>query len=136
MGISASKTLFPPLYGACLLSRFLVSDSATLWTLAHQSPQSTGFSRQEYGNGLSGPPPGDLPNPGMGCDSCSAGRFFTTEPPGNSTTPYCFKWNLKFRMEKFKLYFMQKMFNLQNHSSEGGSTLKRLHVLISGLIRK
>ena len=24
-----------------------------------------GFSRQEYGSGLQGPPPGDLPNPGM-----------------------------------------------------------------------
>ena len=24
-----------------------------------------GFSRQEYGNGLSFPPPGDLPNPGI-----------------------------------------------------------------------
>ena len=38
---------------------------ATLWTLAHQAPQSMGFSRQEYWSGLPGPPPGDLPHPGI-----------------------------------------------------------------------
>ena len=36
---------------------------ATQWTLAHQVPQSMGFSRQEYWCGLPCPPPGDLPNP-------------------------------------------------------------------------
>ena len=42
-----------------------MSDSATLWTLAHQAPLSMGFSRQEYWSRLPCPPPGDLPNPGM-----------------------------------------------------------------------
>ena len=43
-----------------------------------------GFSRQEYWNGLSCPPPGDLPDPGMEPPSPAspslAGGFFTTEP--------------------------------------------------------
>ena len=30
---------------------------ATLWTVAHQAPQSMGFSRHEYWSGLSRPPP-------------------------------------------------------------------------------
>ena len=34
------------------------------WTVAHQALMSMEFSRQEYWNGLSFPPPGDLPNPG------------------------------------------------------------------------
>ena len=38
---------------------------ATLWTVAYQAPQSMGFSRQEYWNGLPFPFPGDLPNPGI-----------------------------------------------------------------------
>ena len=38
---------------------------ATLWTVAHQTPLSMGFSRQEDWSGLPCPPPGDLPNPGM-----------------------------------------------------------------------
>ena len=38
---------------------------ATLWTVAHQSSLSMGFSRQEYWNGLPWPPPGDLPDPGI-----------------------------------------------------------------------
>ena len=38
---------------------------ATLWTVAHQAPLSIGFSRQEYWNGLSCPPLGDPPNPGI-----------------------------------------------------------------------
>ena len=35
------------------------------WTVAHQSPLSMGFSRQEYWDGLTFPTPGDLPNPGI-----------------------------------------------------------------------
>ena len=37
---------------------------ATPGTVAHQAPQSMGFSRQEYWSGLPFASPGDLPNPG------------------------------------------------------------------------
>ena len=37
----------------------------TPWTVANQAHLSMGFSRQEYWSGLSCPPPGDLPNPGI-----------------------------------------------------------------------
>ena len=54
----------------------------TLCTVAHQSPMSKGFSRQEYLSGLPCPPPGDLPNPGIERTSLMspalAGGFFTT----------------------------------------------------------
>ena len=50
----------------CVLSRFShVRLFATLWTVAHQASPSLGFSRQEYWNRLSCPPPGDLPDPRM-----------------------------------------------------------------------
>ena len=39
--------------------------SATTWAVAHQAPQSMGFSRQEYWSGLPFPSPGYLPNPGI-----------------------------------------------------------------------
>ena len=46
----------------------------TPWTIACQAPLSMGFSGQEYWSGLSCPPPGDLPDPGMEpmslCVSC------------------------------------------------------------------
>ena len=35
------------------------------WTEALQAPLSMGFSRQECWRGLSGPPPGHLPDSGM-----------------------------------------------------------------------
>ena len=35
------------------------------WTIARQAPQSMGFPRQEYWNGLPFPSPEDLPNPGI-----------------------------------------------------------------------
>ena len=38
---------------------------ATPWTVARQAPQSMGFSRQEYWNGLPFPSLGDLPIPGI-----------------------------------------------------------------------
>ena len=37
---------------------------ATPWTVAHQTPLSVGFSRQDS-SGLPCPPPGDLPDPGI-----------------------------------------------------------------------
>ena len=38
----------------------------TLWTVACQAHLSMEFFRQEYWSGLPFPPPGDLPNPGIG----------------------------------------------------------------------
>ena len=37
----------------------------TPWTMAHHSPLSMGFSRQEYWSGLPFSPPEDLPDPGI-----------------------------------------------------------------------
>ena len=37
----------------------------TLWTAARQAPLPMGFSRQESWSGVSCPPPGDLPGPGI-----------------------------------------------------------------------
>ena len=54
----------------------------TLWTVAHQTPLSMGFSRQEYWSGFQCPPPGDLPDPGAEAMSFAspelAGGSFTT----------------------------------------------------------
>ena len=52
------------------------------WTIAHQAPLSTEFSRQEYWSGLPLPTPGDLPNPRIKLASLAspalADKFFTT----------------------------------------------------------
>ena len=56
---------------------------STPWTVACQAPVSMNFSRQEHWSGLPFPTPGDLPDPGINPESpASAGRFFTTVPPG------------------------------------------------------
>ena len=47
------------------------------WTIAHQAPLSTEYSRQAYWSGLSVPSPGDLPHPGIKPVSCITGRFLT-----------------------------------------------------------
>ena len=77
--------------GVRMLSHSVTSDSfATPWTVACQTPLSMGFSRQEYWSGLSFPPSGDLPNPGIepvsSMSLALAGRFFTTELPGKPLT--------------------------------------------------
>ena len=73
---------------ACVLIHFsCVCLFATPWTIALQAPLSMGFSRQDYWSELSCPPPGDLP--GLGIESaCTAGGFFTTEPPGKPLYHY------------------------------------------------
>ena len=69
-------------------SRSVVSDSATLWTVAQQAPLPMGFSRQEYWSGLPFPFPGDLPNPGIEPRSPALqADALTSEPPGK---PYFF----------------------------------------------
>ena len=47
------------------VSYSVMSDSATLWTVAHQAPLSMGFSMQEYWSGLLFPSPQDLPDLGI-----------------------------------------------------------------------
>ena len=62
-----------------------MSDSATLWTVAHQASLSMGFPRQEiHWNELPFPSPGDLPDPGI--ESVSPGLadgFLTAVPLGH-----------------------------------------------------
>ena len=58
--------------------------SLTLWTIAHQTPLSMGFSGQEYWSGLPFPPLGHLPSSGIqpaspASPACILGRFFTDE---------------------------------------------------------
>ena len=50
---------------AQVFSHSVMSDSAISGTVACQAPLSMGFFRQEYRSGLSFPPPGDLPDPGI-----------------------------------------------------------------------
>ena len=71
----------------------VLSDSTTLWNVAHQVPLSMGFFEQEYCSGLPFPPPGDLPEPGIKpkspVSSALAGGFFTTELPGKPNGVNC-----------------------------------------------
>ena len=73
-----------------------MSDSfVTPWTISHQAPLSMGFSRQEYWSGLSLPPSGDLPNPGIEPASLASPAWQVdsfTEPPGKPLI--CFRKKL------------------------------------------
>ena len=59
--------LYPRLTGCFLFGySYLLSPVklvVTPWTVAHQTPLSMGFSRQEYWSGLPFHSPGNLPNP-------------------------------------------------------------------------
>ena len=54
------------------------------WTVAHQTPPSMGFSRQEYWSGLPFPSPRNLPDPGIepGFPALQADALLA-EPPGS-----------------------------------------------------
>ena len=71
---------------------------ATPWTVACQAPLSVGFSRQEYWSGLSCPPPGDLPDPGIKPTSLTshalAGRFFTKNTSATVLYTACFSYSI------------------------------------------
>ena len=71
-----------------------------------------GFPRQEYWSGLSLPPPGNLPDPGIRPTSlvspALAGGFFTVEPPGKPQTSVQDQ-AISSRLQYFKM-LMEKMF--------------------------
>ena len=73
---------------------------ATLWTVALQASLSMGFSRQEDWSGLPGPPPRDLPNPGIKPTSLTspalAGTFFTTSTTWEAHHPKWYSLNDNF----------------------------------------
>ena len=53
----------PVIVWACLVTQSCLT-LRTLWTVAHQTPLSMGFLRQEYWSELPFPSPWDLPDPG------------------------------------------------------------------------
>ena len=56
----------------------------TLWTVAYQAPLSVGFSREEYWNALSFPPPGDLLDPEIEPMSLASPVLQADSLPGKS----------------------------------------------------
>ena len=70
----------------CVLSFFCVQLFVTPWTVAHQTPLSMEFSRQEHWSELPFPSPGELPYPGIEpvflMFPALPGGFFTTRQPG------------------------------------------------------
>ena len=66
----------------------------TLWTVAHQTPLSMGFSRQEYWSGLPWPPPGDLSNRGIKSGSSELqADSLPSEPLGTRLTQKLDRYN-------------------------------------------
>ena len=75
--------LVPSEYVVSVMSKFLQPP----WTVAHQAPQSVGFSRQEYWSGLPFPSSGDLPDPGIEpCSPALEADALTSEPPGKQVS--------------------------------------------------
>ena len=88
-------SVFLLFFFACVLSHDHLF--TTLWTLAHQDALSMGFPRQEYWNGFPFPSLGEIRDPGIEFEfpasPTSTGRFFTTEPSGESkSTAVSYKW--------------------------------------------
>ena len=64
------------------------------WTVAHQTPPSMGFSRQEYWSGLPFPSPGGLPNPGIEPRSSALqADSFPAEPAEPPEKPWEGDWD-------------------------------------------
>jgi len=75
---------------SCLVAKLCLTLFVTPWTVDHQAPLCTWFSRQKYWGGLPFPSPGDLPNPGIEPVSpLLTGGFFTSEPLEKPTLSWC-----------------------------------------------
>ena len=88
----------------CMLNYFShVQLSVTLWTIAHQAPLSSGFSRQEYLSELPSPTPGDFPDPGIEPVSLSLLRWVLYHWGIPSSLERLFDQQL--RLKEFRLIF-------------------------------
>ena len=80
----------------CCCSCLIAQSCLTLcnaWAVAHQTPLSKEFSRQEYRNGMPFPSPGNIRHPKTKSQSPTLeGGSFTTEPPAK-LWKICFKLN-------------------------------------------
>ena len=77
-GLLGNETFRLLLRPSAVLSRSVVSDSATPWTVARQALLSVGFSRQEDWSGVPCPP-----NPGIEPRSPTVqANSLPSEPPG------------------------------------------------------
>ena len=86
------KMFFPPrVICACSVTELYLTLCDPM-DCNHQALLSMGFPRQEYWSGLTFPPSGDLPYPGIEpaspLSSAWAGRFFNSEPPGKPCQSY------------------------------------------------
>ena len=80
----------------------------TPWTVAHQAPQSLGFSRQEYWSGLPFPSPGELPDPGIEPRSPALrADALTSEPPWKQICENNQQYQPK--TFSFKMYYLEKV---------------------------
>ena len=72
---------FLPIAQDLVLTRSVVFDSESPWTVAHQAPLPREFSMQEHWNGVPFPTPGDFLDPGIESTSLESpsltDRFFT-----------------------------------------------------------
>ena len=72
--------------------------------IAHQAPQSMGFSRQEHWSGLRFPPPADLPDPGMEPRSPALQVDYSpSEPPAE---PDIDEWREEYMIDSRVIYWM------------------------------
>ena len=100
---SETKT-YCEINSVCMLSHFSpVRFFASLWIVAHQSPLSVGFSRQEYWSGLLHSPPGDLPDPEIKPTSLMspalAGGFFTISTTWEAHKSTIFQYKIKSKLK-------------------------------------
>ena len=82
MGSSPTHGHLQIVQSAMLFCCWLLAQSCL--TLCDPPGSMTGFFRQEQWSGLPFPSPGIFLTQGSTCISCSAGKFFTTEPPNYS----------------------------------------------------
>ena len=101
-----------PCLGQCV-NHSVVSNSATPWTVAQQTPLFMGFSRQEYWSGLPFPSPWDLPNPGTEPRSSSLqADSLPSEPPGKPHSYLTTEKTITLTMRTFVSKVMSLFFNM------------------------
>ena len=94
-----------------------MSDSVTLWTIAHQAPPSMGFSKQEYWSGLTCTPPQIFPTPGNEPESSLSPALqadsLPTEPPGKPKNDTVASLNTDISANNFVFIFINEYISKQ-----------------------
>ena len=134
-----SIIIYSMYFNCYLVTKLCLTLLWPLWSVAHQTPLSMGFPRQEYWSGLPFPSPGDLSN--LGIEPVSpvlADGFFTTESPGKPQIRWYWGTNQQTERQSYRshLAWRKKRKRTKRNKDSSRAKISWTNIRIIGVLER